>query len=288
MKTISAKRCIIGEGPIWNDREEALYYTNGLGREVCRYHFNSDLLEVIPVLHDCAAMAFDKDNKLIVSQADGVFFLNEDGTRTPIYDTDKYTIRYANDMKVGPDGCIYVGTQSEKRAGAGDKIDGKLYRIDHKGNVKLLLDHLRLSNGMEWSMDETRFYHTDSDTGVIREYEFLAEQGEILFTGRQSGILKGVDGFTIGTDNRLYATRWGKACVSILDLASMTVVGQIEIPCPAPASCCIAGTHMDKLVVTTASLNLDTEQEKEAGFTFVIDGIPGRKPYRYRQESGSN
>ena len=86
-----------------------------------------------------------------------------------LYDTSKYNILYANDMKVGPDGRIYVGTQSSKRYGVSDKIDGKLYSIDSSGEVRVLLDGLILSNGLEWSMDEKRFYHTDSDTHMIKE-----------------------------------------------------------------------------------------------------------------------
>ncbi len=113
----------------------------------------------------CAAFCFDKNNKLIVSTDNGVFILNDDDTTSPIYDTDKYSLKYCNDMKTGPDGRIYMGTQSSKRKGVSDKIDGKLYSIDKYGNVHILLDNLILSNGLEWSMDEKRFYHTDSDTG---------------------------------------------------------------------------------------------------------------------------
>ncbi len=95
---------------------------------------------------------FSKNNELIVSTDDGVFILNGDNTTSPIYHTDKFDIKYCNDMKVGPDGRIYVGTQSSKRKGVSDKTDGKLYSIDKNGNVCVLLDNLILSNGLEWSM----------------------------------------------------------------------------------------------------------------------------------------
>ena len=36
MECISKKRCIIGEGPIWNEKESCLYYTNGMGSEICK------------------------------------------------------------------------------------------------------------------------------------------------------------------------------------------------------------------------------------------------------------
>ena len=50
--------------------------------------------------------------------------------------------------------------------------------IDKDGNVCVLLDNLLLSNGLEWSVDEKRFYHTDSDTRIIKEYDFDKISGE--------------------------------------------------------------------------------------------------------------
>ena len=87
-------------------------------------------------------------------------------------------------MKAGPDGRIYVGTQSGKRAGISDEVDGKLYSIEKGGKVRVLLDGLRLSNGLDWSIDEKYFYHTDSDTNIIKEYAFDGKAGSIEFTGK--------------------------------------------------------------------------------------------------------
>jgi len=155
MQIISEKRCIIGECPIWNEKEKRLYYTNGGGgNEVCILDIYTKKLEVRKLKIGAAAYAFDKKNRLIVSRQDGVFILNNDDTTEELYDSFKHTILYANDMKVGPDGRLYVGTQSGKRKGVSDKTDGKLYSIDTDGNVRILLDNLSLSNGLEWSIDE--------------------------------------------------------------------------------------------------------------------------------------
>ena len=185
MKILSSTRCNIGEAPIWNTQEQKLYFTNGFGgNEICIYDFQADSVSVRSLAFGVSAFVFDKENRLIVSHVGGVHLLREDGSIMPIYDNEKYSIRYANDMKVGPDGAIYVGTQSEKRKGISDKIDGKLYRISYKGEVEILLDNLMLSNGMEWSIDETKFYHTDSDTDIIKEYNFEVDDPE--FEGIES------------------------------------------------------------------------------------------------------
>ena len=281
MKILHQNRCIIGEGPYWNVREQTLYYTNGFENEICTYCPEMQKLSVRTLPFSVAAFAFDLQNRLIVSHAGGVHILNDDNSLSPIYDNEKYHIQYANDMKVGPDGAIFVGTQSERRKGVSDRLDGKLYRISPDGEVKVLLDGLILSNGMEWSLDERKFYHTDSDTSLICEYDFDKQTGCISFTGRQI-FIEGVDGFTIGQDGRLYAGCWGKGYVAVVDTQSMQIEQYIPTPCKIPTSCGFFGEHMDILAITTASYSADVTQDKNAGFTlFKQMHTQGRVPYLF-------
>ena len=74
MKILSHKRCIIGEGPIWNANEKTLYYTNGFGNEICTYNFNFGTTDSRSLSFGVAAFAFDTNNRLIVSH-EGVCML---------------------------------------------------------------------------------------------------------------------------------------------------------------------------------------------------------------------
>lgn len=252
-KVLDTKRCKLGEGPIWNARENKLYYTNGYGAsEVCIFDITTETLSVRKLPFDAAAYAFNTTNRLIISHVDGVHTLNDDDTLKPIYDNNLHKINFANDMKVGPDGAIYVGTQSRKRKKLSDDIDGKLYRISPEGDVKILIDGLLLSNGMEWSIDEKKFYHTDSDTGIIKEYNFDNSSGDIEFTGREVYV-PGVDGFTIGYDQRLYIGCWGQGHISVVNTETMCVEEEIKIPVNIPTSCCFCGEQMDILAITSVS-----------------------------------
>ena len=47
MKILSEKRCNIGEGPIWNEGEGKLYYTNGGGGNALCIIFAASLLNSI-------------------------------------------------------------------------------------------------------------------------------------------------------------------------------------------------------------------------------------------------
>ena len=281
MKFLTKRRCVIGEGPIWNEKENLLYFTNGIENEICILDIYTKELKVRTVETGAAAFCFDKDYRLIVSQKNGVYYLHDDGKLENLYDTEKYSISFGNDMKTGPDGRIYVGTQSGKRAGVSDKVDGKLYRIDKNGNVKVLLDGLKLSNGMEWSIDGKKFYHTDSDTQIIREYDFDTENGEISYTGREVRV-QGVDGFTVDSDNNLLVACWGQGHIAVVDTEKLEVKDYIEVPAGIPASCAFCGKSMEYLAVVTANYRVDLDADKNAGFTYLYDlGICGRKPFLF-------
>jgi len=282
MKILFDKRCNIGEGPIWNEREGKLYYTNGGGgNALCIYDPKTEAITVRALPFGVAAYAFTKENELIVSHAGGVDILNPDHTLSPLYDKAQYTIEFSNDMKVGPDGRIYVGTMSKKRKGVSEEIDGKLYSIDAGGNVRILLDGLRLSNGMEWSLDEKRFYHTDSDTSIIKEYFFDKASGNIEYTGRKVRV-PGVDGFTIGSDGCLYVGCWGQGHIAVVDTKDMVLARTIETPAKIPASCGFFGENMDRLAITTADYGSDLTQDPNAGFLLIEEmKVFGRLPYKF-------
>ena len=284
MKILNDIRCDIGEGPIWNEKEQLLYFTNGFYKnEICTYDFKNDKISTRECPFGVAAIAFDVQNRMIVSHSGGVHVLNKDNSLTPVYDNSKYCIKYANDMKVGPDGAIYVGTQSEKRKGISDKINGKLYRISPEGEVTVLLDGLILSNGMEWSVDETKFYHTDSDTSIIREYHFNKTKASITATGRQISVFA-VDGFTIGKDEHLYIGCWGQGHVAKVDTKSLELTEYIKTPAKIPTSCGFCGEKMNILAITTALYTSDIENDKNAGCTLLNEmTVEGRRPYLYGQ-----
>ena len=280
MEIIVKKRCVIGEGPIYNEQLNSVFFVDAPENKMYILDLIINRLTEKKVEKRCYAIAFGKKNEMIVSRDDGVFRL-DNGTETPLYDMSKHSIINANDMKVGPDGRIYVGTVSGLKKCVSDNIDGKLYSIDKFGEVKILLDNLCVSNGLEWSMDEKRFYHTDSATGFIKEYDFDKQSGSITPTGRKV-FVPGVDGFTIDKKDRLVVTRWDDKTVSFIDIDTLKIVEEDPVPCANPASCCFAGVDMKSLIIVTASYDGIDENNVNAGHTFLQRRtIGGRKPYLF-------
>ena len=279
MKILTQKRCVIGEGPIWCEREKLLYFVNGIENEICTYDPKNDIFCTYPQEIGVAAIAFALDGRMLVTRKDGVFFLDlSTGKSSPTYD-ETVKIINANDAKVGPDGCFYVGTQSEFRLGLSDKIDGKLYRITPDGTVALLLDGLILANGMDWSPDERFFYLADTGAKKVRKYEF--KHGNIQFTGQEIH-LSGADGLCIDQNGDLYVACWGKSSVAVDETESMTEKARIELPTNAPASCAFFGKEMNQLVITTAAYPKNIEHDEAAGSLLTQEmPIAGRLPYYF-------
>ena len=94
--------------------------------------------------------------------------------------------------------------------------------------------------------------------------------------------MPGVDGFTVGMDDRLYVACWGKRHIVVVDSRTMTVVEEIPTPVRIPVSCNFMGEAMDRLVIVTASYREDLEKEPLAGMTFITE-VPttGRLPYLF-------
>jgi sugar lactone lactonase YvrE len=187
-------------------------------------------------------------------------------------------------MKVGPDGRIYFGTLSEKKRGISNKVDGKFYSIDTEGNVRELLCGINVSNGMAWSMDEKRFYYTDSDTKIIKEYAFDKVSGDITYTGREVHV-PGVDGFTIDDNDRLFVGCWGMGRVTVVDTKKMEILYHIDVPARIPTSCSFAGEDMDELVVVSATYGIPEDNWINDGMTFICKpGAKGKAPYIFDSE----
>ncbi len=281
MKILTQKRCVIGEGPIWCEREKLLYFVNGIDKEICTYDPERDIFKAYPQEIGVAAIAFSKDGRMLVTRKDGALFLDlSTGKTSPLYD-ETIQIKNANDAKVGPDGCFYVGTQSEFRLGLSEKVDGKLYRITPEGEVTILLDGLILANGMDWSPDERFFYLADTGAKKVREYEFEKQTGDVTLTGREVHV-SGADGLTVDQDGTIFVASWGKSCIVSIDPEAMQIKETIPLSTKAPASCAFFGEEMNQLVITTATLGIDTDTDRNAGYLMIKTmNTHGRLPHLF-------
>lgn len=162
-----------------------------------------------------------------------------------------------NEVVTDPIGRLWVGSMAFDWAEGA----GSFFRVDLDGVVHRVLERITIANGTGWSPDAGTMYTTDTATGRITAWDHHLDTGAILrprlFTAAQPGDGR-PDGLAVDTDGNVWSAFAGGSRVSCFD-PSGREIERVHIPAPNPTSCCFAGPHRDRLVVTTGRKRLSPE-----------------------------
>ena len=201
------------EGPMW-DAAGFLYVSDETINKIFRVYPDGKKEEVI-ALGDPDGNTFDRQHRLIdcASVLRAIIAVTPDGKYKILadhYEGKKFNS--PNDVIVGPDGALYF-TDPTLDLVAGEKQEipfQGVYRLDDKGNVRLLTKDLTQPNGLAFSPDGKRFYIDDSEQRNIRVYD--AASDGTLSNGRIFGEEPGAkhdgvpDGIKVDKNGNLFVT----------------------------------------------------------------------------------
>jgi sugar lactone lactonase YvrE len=278
-------RCSVGEGPVWDQAEQALYYIDILEKRVLRWDpANGDQRSWdVPAM--IGSMALREGGGAIVALPDGVHALDfESGAVTPLalFDPPDPRVQLA-DGKVDRAGRFVFGTSHRQ---AKEPIGG-LYSLSADGAIGRLDSELILGNGPCFSADDRTLYHADSMRQTIYAYHYDLATGAAanrrpFFDSTPYGPIP--DGATIDAAGDM----WLAVCEGgvVLRLSPAGEVRQvIEMPTRLPASCMFFGPELDRLFVPSIDPSFLGREPAEAdGWCYVIDGlgVQGLPEPRYR------
>jgi gluconolactonase len=215
----NAKLAIVGkgfgftEGPVW-DEAGFLYVSDETINKIFRLHPDGKREEVI-ALGDPDGNTFDRQHRLIdcASVLRAIIEITPDGKYKILADHyEGKKLNSPNDVIVGPDGALYF-TDPTLDLVAGEKQEilfQGVYRLDDKGNLKLLTKDLTQPNGLAFSPDGKHFYVDDSEQRNIRVYDVAADG--VLTNGRIFGTEPGgkgdgvPDGIKVDKNGNLFVT----------------------------------------------------------------------------------
>jgi len=272
VKAVTQYRATWGEGPVW--WEDRLWYVDINGKAFCWWDpqtGNEGQLR-LPHRPGCAVPTLGK--AFVMAGDEGFFFLDpSSGVLEPIGDPEKEgppNNRF-NDGKCDPEGRFWAGTISL------DKIQGDaaLYRLDVDHSWEILLRGLTNSNGMDWSQDQKYFYHIDTPTKKILQWNYDPEKGRIaspktLADSAALGLEGSPDGMTLDRDGHLWVAFCHGGMVARIHGKTGEVMRQIHLPCIETTSCTFGGKKLETLFVTTG-IKKDLN-EPDAGKVFAIEG----------------
>jgi sugar lactone lactonase YvrE len=277
-------RCSVGEGPVWDIAEQALYYIDILRQTVFRWHPGSGDLRQWDVPQMIGSMALRENGGALVALVDGVHALDlETGEVAPfaLIEPANPGIQLA-DGKVDRAGRFIFGTSHRKAA----EPEGGLFSLGRDGRIAQLDSGLTLGNGPCWSPDNRTLYHADSMAHLIYAYDYDLETGAAsnrrpFFDTSEYGPIP--DGATVDAGGDV----WSAICEGgvVLRISPEGQVKQaIEMPTGLPASCMFFGPDIDRLFVPSIDPTfLGREPGEGDGFCYVIDdlGVQGLPEPRY-------
>jgi gluconolactonase len=201
------------EGPVW-DQSGFLYVSDETINKIYRLHLDGKKEEVI-ALGDPDGNTFDRQHRLVdcASVLRAIIEVTPDGKYKVLadhYEGKKFNS--PNDVIVGPDGALYF-TDPTLDLVAGEKQEipfQGVYRLDSKGNVRLLTKDLTQPNGLAFSPDGKRFYVDDSELRNIRVYD-VTPDGSLtngrIFGEEPGGKGEGVpDGMKVDKNGNIFVT----------------------------------------------------------------------------------
>lgn len=281
IKRVGTFRCQLGEGPVWDVDEQALYFIDATACAIWRYDPASDEFNHWKTPAQIGSLALRKNGGAVVALASGFHLFDfNTGIATFVSDPESTERRTKfNDGKVDRQGRFVAGT-----------VDimikeplGSIYRLDPDMTVATLDRGFRVSNGPCWSPDGRTLYCADSVLDTIFAYDYDPDRGSAsnrrVFA--ETSALGGVpDGATVDAEGRYWVAicRGGKIACYRPDGAIEQV---IEVPAPLVSSVMFGGPNLDRLFFTSIDgaifSSIGDASGKpvlgDSGGLYVIDGL---------------
>jgi gluconolactonase len=241
------------EGPVW-DANRGLYFSDVLNGGVFLLGRDGETTQVIPRRRGVGGMALHASGGLVVSGRDISYApLDEAKAGAVLLTAEAAGGIGFNDLTTDAEGRVYVGSLAFRVFGGDQPKPGRLHRINLDGGMETLSDGVMLTNGLGFSPDGTRLYHSDSRAPGVRVYEVAAD-GSVgpwrLFASL--GDRSTPDGLKVAADGSVWVAdaRGGRVAVFEPDGAHRM---DLAVPLPMVTSLCFGGEDLRDLYVVTGS-----------------------------------
>ena len=261
-----------GEGPVWSERWGGLRWVDMLAGDVLSLAADGTI-DRRHVGNIAAVLRPRRRGGAVIGVERGFVLEDADGALTHLGELWSDTNVRMNEGGCDPDGRFYCGSMAyDERPGA-----GALYRLDPDGSVRVVLENVTISNGLEWSPDGSRAYYNDTPTQRIDVFDYDGESG---LTGRRPfaevpAEAGGPDGLTVDEEGGVWVALYGGGAVrrytpdGVLDKV-------IEVAAKQVTACTFGGPEHNQLFITTSREGLEPGADPLAGSLFrAAVGVAG-------------
>ncbi len=277
VRCIADVRANVGEGPVWVQREAALYWVDNKGRKVFRRDEGGDV-RTYDTPFEIGCLAPRVNGGFIAGTDRGLAALDLEAGRYDVIENPEADIpgNRFNDGKTDRWGRFWSGTMDNAEKAA----TGSLYRFDADLSWMRMDSGYRVTNGPAFDRARGRMYHTDSGAKTIYAFD-LTQSGTL--SGRRTFVQfdekdGSPDGMTVDSEGYLWVCFWDGWCLRRLS-PDGHIVERIAMPVQRPTSCAFGGPDLDRLYVTSARKGFDQDalaMQPCAGGLFLVDtGVRG-------------
>lgn len=283
----------LGEGILWCDRTQALYWTDIPRAVLHRWHPAGNTRESWPMPERLASFALCEDEGwLLLALATRLaFFCLADGRLEVLHEVEQGLATRCNDGGCDRQGRFVFGTLHEPEHGDRQPLGG-FWRLDAQLRLQRLdLPGVAISNAIAFSPDGGTMYFCDSPTRRIQ----CCDYGDALGRPRLFAALEGKvgepDGACVDADGCLWNAQWGLGRVVCYgpDGAPRRV---LPLAASQPTRPAFGGAQFDTLYVTSARDGLSDATltgEPHAGAVFRAHvGVQGLREPRFAGRPGSS
>jgi xylono-1,5-lactonase len=259
VKCVWEEPAILGEGPLWVARENAVYWVDIVGKKVHRYGLVDGSRRTWRFEVQVTSLAARQLGGFVGTVRGGFAAIDlQTSTIEPIAmpESDMPQNRF-NDGKVDGSGRYWGGSMDD-----GEKlVSGSLYRLDADLSLHKMDDNYTITNGPTFSADGKTLYHTDTAKGTIFAFDFN-EDGAI--SNKRAFIQVATeedgypDGMTVDSEDCIWLCHFSGSRITRYSPAGK-ILEVIAMPVPNITSCTFAGPELDTLYITTARHLLSEE-----------------------------
>lgn len=266
-------KCTLAEGPIWDARAQALFFTDIYEKVLYRHDPARRELKTFAMPERLATYALCEDDRYLLLGLESrlAFYEIATGRVETIAEIETGMPTRLNDGRLDREGRFVFGTKDESGE---HKTQCAFYRLNLDLTVERLpLPACEISNSLAFSPDGRTMYYCDTPTRTIRVCDYavdgtISNDRQFLALSDDTGY---PDGSAMDSNGNLWNAQWEGRRVVCYSPEGREL-DRIEVPELQPSCPVFGGADLGTLYVTTARENMtdaQLEAEPTAGGIYV-------------------
>ena len=264
IKTIVNIRSLVGENPIWDHKNNILYWIDCNKPKIYKYNpFTKKSIAININLNVQTGSIYLHKLGLIVAKKDGLFLYNKSKNNLTLlksYEMNKDTC--FNDGILDKKNRLWIGNLHIK-----EKKPIADFCLIEKNKKTIILDsNYVVSNGPTITKDYKNIYISNTFKREIYIFDLNFYEGKIFNKRIFKKFTKSdgyPDGLIIDSNNCLWCSFWNGWKIECYNQKGK-IIEKIFFPVPNITKCCFGGEKLNELYVTSASFGMSKSELKEA------------------------